>query len=562
MTFRSTTLPRRISRSLRLFFKVSLAPAVMTILALALIEGAIRLAYLIRNAAVDTIPLPYVIGYDYGPVPPWLDALRILEPDPVLVWKNRPNLKRKYMDVFCPVRSDAERFSLIRQFIPRIPDSLKQRKPWEIALNSEAYRDAEFPTAKKPSSFRIVCLGDSWTFGANVGQEEAYPQRLRAMLAHGFPRSDFEVFNLGVLGYASYNGAMLMRSRVPSLEPDIVVIAFAMNEPNMAGYREERAREEKTPLVARIRAVLAKSEIYKLLRYGIQMAKYKPRPMADWFKEAEKTAAWSKTGDDSSGHEPWLRDSLRDYAQYHREMIERAGKTGADVILLYNEFWRTSPYRSVLERVSREEQVPLIDASALLAESRKKIEDGLERRLALQPAGFFAGDASPGRVEVVFRVYLGERHVPRSVYIAGTDPQLGDLVPNKTAMYDDGTRGDEHAGDHVWSLSASFPAGKTIFYVYTNSGEEGLWEGLDVPYVRTLTLDPPLRAGTAAVARNPVESFGQVYMHADGCHTNAAGYELIAEALLDVLKRNPKFQAHISRPFRDPGREKEPQRTH
>jgi lysophospholipase L1-like esterase len=38
----------------------------------------------------------------------------------------------------------------------------------------------------------------------------------------------------------------------------------------------------------------------------------------------------------------------------------------------------------------------------------------------------------------------------------------------------------------------------------------------------------------------PIETFGKVYMQADSWHTNADGYELIAKALVNILKNDKK----------------------
>jgi hypothetical protein len=62
-------------------------------------------------------------------------------------------------------------------------------------------------------------------------------------------------------------------------------------------------------------------------------------------------------------------------------------------------------------------------------------------------------------------------------------------VPNKIAMYDDGTHGDHTARDYVWSYSARLSAGTKLFYVYTSSGEEGKWEGLDVPHIGSFRVE-------------------------------------------------------------------------
>src|SRR5262249_17811487 len=128
------------------------------------------------------------------------------------------------------------------------------------------------------------------------------------------------------------------------------------------------------------------------------------------------------------------------------------------------------------------------------------------------------------------------------MYIVGAHPELGDLVPNKVAMYDDGTHGDQHAGDRVWSYTAAMKPGMKLFYVYTNSGKEGKWEGLDVPCIREFEVET---AGSAEGAYRPIETFGKIYLRSDAWHTNALGNELVAKALIEALKKNEKFQEHV-----------------
>jgi len=169
------------------------------------------------------------------------------------------------------------------------------------------------------------------------------------------------------------------------------------------------------------------------------------------------------------------------------------------------------------------------------------MEEELERKLDLRPAKE-PGVRSKGEIEVVFRVYLGDYLVPKAVSIVGNHPKLGNLVPNKTAMYDDGTHGDQKAADNVWSYSATFPHGTKLFYVYTNSGEQSKWEGLDVPSIRSFKVDANHEGKKLY---RPIESFGRLYMQADNWHTNAAGYELIAKTLLEILKKDQKVKDYL-----------------
>ncbi|MEK7859320.1 MAG: GDSL-type esterase/lipase family protein [Elusimicrobiota bacterium] len=67
---------------------------------------------------------------------------------------------------------------------------------------------------------RLVVLGDSFTFGDEVGDEETYPARLQALL----PKA--EVINLGVHGYG--HDQMLIRFNEEGVKyhPDLVLLGF------------------------------------------------------------------------------------------------------------------------------------------------------------------------------------------------------------------------------------------------------------------------------------------------------------------------------------------------
>jgi hypothetical protein len=60
-------------------FNESTKALAATVIIFLIFETLLRTAYFMRNSMVTKVPLPYVFGYDYGPVPPWLDSLRMLE---------------------------------------------------------------------------------------------------------------------------------------------------------------------------------------------------------------------------------------------------------------------------------------------------------------------------------------------------------------------------------------------------------------------------------------------------------------------------------------------------
>src|SRR5262249_60909164 len=95
------------------------------------------------------------------------------------------------------------------------------------------YRGKSDPT-KPGGTYRVVTLGDSWTFGYSVEQHQTYPTRLEAELNKLDRNKTYEVVNLSVPGYSSYHGVRLMK-RALEVKPDLIVIGYAMNEDLMSG---------------------------------------------------------------------------------------------------------------------------------------------------------------------------------------------------------------------------------------------------------------------------------------------------------------------------------------
>jgi len=504
---------------------------VATLIFFTLFEVLLRGTYVARNATVRSIPLPFALGDEYGPIPPWLDRLLILVPDHALIWRSLPNARRTYVDIFSPVRTEQDRIALLRRFRPTLPAEFSANPTWTIALDSHGYRTAEYAETKAPGTIRIACIGDSWTFGMNVDQDKTYPSRLIARLRDLHPDARFDVINFGVLGYSSFQGLQLLKARVLDLKPDILLIGFGMNDSEVAGYRDKDMISDQAPRPA-VRFVEAAKELefYKLLNYFALALRFHSKSIGEYVKQD----AEAKSGPvDYDAIEKWTRVSPRDYDANIREMIRLEAGRGGRAILVDNELWDESPYRPVLRRIAADTHVPLVDSLRIVADEKLKVEHDLEARLdlAAHPARP-ATPAPPAQVTIVFRVSHGTFAVKTAMSIVGADARLGDLVPNAVAMHDDGQGGDQRAGDGVWSYAASFPVGTRLSYVYTNSGARGEWEGLDVPSIRHVTVPPSPDGGPVLL---PIETFGHLYLQADNWHTDATGYELIAHAVADAI---------------------------
>jgi lysophospholipase L1-like esterase len=96
-------------------------------------------------------------------------------------------------------------------------------------INHEGYRGPSVERPKPGGTRRILCIGDSSTFGIGVAEDATYARRLERWLASSPTR--WEVVNVGVPGYTSFQMARFVATRARDLEPDVIVVyAGAWNE--------------------------------------------------------------------------------------------------------------------------------------------------------------------------------------------------------------------------------------------------------------------------------------------------------------------------------------------
>jgi hypothetical protein len=95
--------------------------------------------------------------------------------------------------------------------------------PYRVVVNSQGLRmdhDLAFPKQKP----RILCLGDSFTFGPYLANHDTYP----GLLQHKYP--DKEVINAGVCGYTIADEVSLLKERAKYCEPDIIILQALDND--------------------------------------------------------------------------------------------------------------------------------------------------------------------------------------------------------------------------------------------------------------------------------------------------------------------------------------------
>lgn len=92
----------------------------------------------------------------------------------------------------------------------------------------------EFGDEKPPGVFRVVVLGDSFTFGEEVGDDETFAHQLQTMI----PNS--EVLNLGIHGYGHDQMLLYLKEEGVRYHPDVVLLGFMPDdmERNVLSFRD------------------------------------------------------------------------------------------------------------------------------------------------------------------------------------------------------------------------------------------------------------------------------------------------------------------------------------
>ena len=99
-----------------------------------------------------------------------------------------------------------------------------------VQTNSFGLRSPEVAVPKPRGTFRILLLGDSFTFGFQSSEETVFGRKLEQRLRSAGGRSPIEVVNAGVLSYCPLLEYLQYRHRLDVLEPDLVILNFDMSD--------------------------------------------------------------------------------------------------------------------------------------------------------------------------------------------------------------------------------------------------------------------------------------------------------------------------------------------
>jgi GDSL-like lipase/acylhydrolase family protein len=115
-----------------------------------------------------------------------------------------------------------------------------------VHINNLGLRDTrDYQLAKGPTTFRILVLGDSVTFGHGSVYEHTYPYLLEQRLEAWRPEIDWQVWNAGVPGYNSAQELGYLRRVGAAFQPDLVIVGFYPNDIIANGIVAEPTRADR-----------------------------------------------------------------------------------------------------------------------------------------------------------------------------------------------------------------------------------------------------------------------------------------------------------------------------
>jgi len=105
-----------------------------------------------------------------------------------------------------------------------------------VKINSSGYRDEEVKNPKPSNSYRILAIGDSFTWGLGVEAEDSWVEQLQSMLNDSrirnpvFQDKRIEIINTGVGSWNTEVEYAFLKNKGIKLEPDAVILGFLSND--------------------------------------------------------------------------------------------------------------------------------------------------------------------------------------------------------------------------------------------------------------------------------------------------------------------------------------------
>ena len=208
---------------------------------------------------------------------------------------------------------------------------------------------------KRPEEYRIVCVGDSTPFGAGVRYEDTFGMRLERLVQATLPDRAVRTVLAALPGYSTHQSRVLLDRYAAALQPDVTVLyCGAWNDYVPAAHRsdDEHAR----------RLHAGSLRVLRILErlFGTTLTPEKREALVTAFREGKPPHG--------------RRVPLAEFRGNVAHMIAVARRAGSRVVVILPplppktlaEYPIGLEYRAALGEVAAAENVPVVDAPAML----------------------------------------------------------------------------------------------------------------------------------------------------------------------------------------------------
>jgi lysophospholipase L1-like esterase len=259
------------------------------------------------------------------------------------------------------MRGDPDLFWRLQPNTPDLQIHHKSNLWIDTATNSLGLRDDEVVQPKPAGATRIVCLGDSCTYGSGVARRDTFPEQLQRELG-------VDVVDAGVPGYTSFQAVSWLERDGWALQPDILVFTLGFNDArSWDDLTDEEHLEKLRARRSGLAGLLRSSRLLQALR-GAGAADREAAPM-----------------DISKGRRTRSRVPVDRYRAWLQRAADDAAAHGARILYL---LWPAagnlaqdadedlSAHQSALVGFCREQGLPLVNPIAALRPERDAIYVG------------------------------------------------------------------------------------------------------------------------------------------------------------------------------------------
>ncbi|MEM7203692.1 MAG: GDSL-type esterase/lipase family protein [Planctomycetota bacterium] len=422
---------------------------------------------------------------------------------------------QRFNDIFYEYDRD-----LVVRLRPEVQHDFRAIRPdlgATVTINPAGFRGPAFVPAD-PEALRIAVFGDSVSFGFGVADDEAWPARLRELLAAKAGTRPVQLRNYAVPGYTTTQGRLLFERHVLAagedgedagpFDPHVVLFAFGFND----GYL--RPQDDRATLAG---------ERFRHESW--------PGRLVGWLAAHSRLVAWLTDPGELAPRTPRVSYP---HLLGNLELVAATGvREGIDVVLIDSCLPHCYARRAI-ETTAAAHGVPAVSFRDELRERRGLSPEGVwpaaRRVRVVLPTQGVTPPASPDGSSPVELVVLRDA-AERPAYV-------------RLALTDDGEGADLVAGDSRWSGWVSLAAGNRPELAVRLGGLAETVPQMRDPglLLNGVHLQQPGPEDAAPVGPSfelqallNVCPWPELMLMPDVIHPNAAGHQALAEAMLEVV---------------------------